>query len=81
MDQEVRVKLDVSITINAKHSTADLAAMIERGVRKAFPNNHKHFHSLRFAEEAALYSGSKRIRWRHIFRRERNDITPPILIP
>lgn len=59
--------LDMSLTVSTKHSAEELAALIERGARNSFPNNHKEFNMLRFAEEAALYSPG-RTRWQHIFR-------------
>lgn len=66
MQQEVRVQIDISLIVDAKHSRKALRGIVERGVRKAFPNNHKHIRTLRFAEEADLYSHSQ-ITWEVIF--------------
>ena len=63
-EQEVRLRLDVSLTINAKHNRQKLRDILERGIRAAFPNNHKHFNAVEFAEEADIYSTeSGAIRW------------------
>lgn len=62
--QEVRLRLDVSLTINAKHNRQKLRDILERGIRSAFPNNHKHFNAVDFAEEADIYStGGGEIKW------------------
>jgi len=63
MMQEVRVQIDVSLTVDARHSAAVVADMVERGARRCFPNNHKEFNHVRFAEEAAIYSLAKTIVW------------------
>lgn len=69
MNQEVRIQIDVSITLNANYSAAEIAAIVERGARRCFPNNDKVFHSLRFAEEDAIYSRRRdRIAWTPIIR-------------
>jgi hypothetical protein len=74
MKQELRIKLDMSITVDCKHSAAGLAAMVERGVRASFPNNRKVIHSLKFAEEHAIYSQRRdRITW--------SPIIKPLAIP
>jgi hypothetical protein len=63
-EQEVRVQVDVSLTLSTRHDAATVQAIVERGLRGMFPNNHKVFNSARFAEEAAIYSSpSPRIRW------------------
>lgn len=69
MKQEVRIKLDVSLTISAEHSTEELTAIIERGARTAFPNHHKRFHEIRFAEERELYGLRRYPRWTPIIRK------------
>jgi hypothetical protein len=69
MIQEVRVRLDVSLTVDAKHSDAKVRSIVERGVRNAWPNNYKHINDLRYAEERHIYQG-KRIRWQTIFSAE-----------
>lgn len=69
MKQEVRIKLDMSITLDCKHSAAEIKAIIERGFRASFPNNQKIFHSLRYAEEHAIYSKRRdRIVWSPIIK-------------
>jgi len=66
MKQEVRIKLDVSITLDAKHSDEEVRAIIERGARAAWPNNYKYFPSLKYAEERHIYH-NQRIQWQSIF--------------
>jgi len=68
MKQEVRIQLDVSLTLDAKHSDQEVLAMVERGARNAWPNNHKYFHALRYAEERHIYHG-KDIQWQTLVRR------------
>jgi len=70
MKQEVRVRLDVSLTVDAKHSDAKVRDIVESGARSAWPNNYKHIHELRYAEERHIYHGNK-IRWQTIFARDR----------
>jgi hypothetical protein len=70
MKQEVRVQLDVSLTVDAKHSDAKVRDIVESGIRNAWPNNYKYIHDLRYAEERHIYQG-KRIRWQTIFARLR----------
>jgi hypothetical protein len=71
MKQEVRIKLDVSVTYSATHSPEKLAEIIERAVRQSFPNNYKFFHSLKFAEERHLY-GFGRTRWTPILKSQKS---------
>jgi hypothetical protein len=70
--QEVLIRLEVSLTVSTKHDAEAVRKLVEAGARKAWPNNHKIFQALSFAEEAAIYSTpSGRIRWTHIFRRSK----------
>lgn len=69
MHQEVRVKLDVSLTVNCRYGTEELREMIERGVRNAFPDKWKYIHELRYAEERHIYH-SKNIRWQTILAKQ-----------
>jgi hypothetical protein len=69
MNQEVRVKLDVSLTVNCRYGTEELREMIERGVREAFPDKWKYIHELRYAEERHIYH-SKNIRWQTIMAKQ-----------
>lgn len=65
MKQEVRIQLDVSVTIDAEHSRVTLLEMIQSAARTFMLNNHKVYHCLRFAEEADIYpaSGTYNINW------------------
>jgi hypothetical protein len=67
MKQEVRIQLDVSLTLDAKHSDEEVRAIVERGARNAWPNNHKHFHALSYAEERHIYHHYSTIQWQPIF--------------
>jgi hypothetical protein len=55
MKQEVRLQVDVSLTIDAKHDREAVRQILERGIRQMFPNNHKVYNSASFAEEADIY--------------------------
>lgn len=75
MKQEVRIQLDVSIELDAKYDAKTVREIVERGARKAFPNNHRWLNRLRFAEEAAIYSheeGHAGVEWTSImdYKRE-----------
>jgi hypothetical protein len=83
MKQEVRLKLDVSLTIDAKHGTDELRDIIERGIRQMFPNNHKKYNAVSFAEESDIY-GDDGIKWRALWsdqaHSEPHDYLEPIEI-
>lgn len=69
MKQEVRIQLDISLTLDANHSDEEVRAIVERGARNAWPNNSKHFHALRYAEERHIYHEDS-IQWQTIFADE-----------
>jgi hypothetical protein len=54
--QEVRVQIDVSVTLDAKYTRDEVLAIVERGAFAAFRNNTRTFNRIRYAEEAAIYS-------------------------
>lgn len=66
MKQEVRIQLDVSVTIDVKYTTKELDDMIRRAAGNFMPNNFKSFHCLRYAEESQLYCDEP-ISWSAIF--------------
>lgn len=68
--QEIRVQIDVSITLSTKYSAEETRAIIDRNARAVFPNNYGKINSLRYAEEAAIYSGDA-IQWSDIIKTER----------
>lgn len=45
MKQEVRLKLDVSLTIDAKHGRDEVRNILRRGIRCMFINNDKVYNS------------------------------------
>ena len=59
-EQEVRVQVDVSLTVATKYSAEEVREIVKRGLRGMFPNNWKQFHAAKFAEEHAIYSASRR---------------------
>ena len=56
MHQEIQVKLDVAISVDARHSKAELAKLIRRAVAQFLGRRIKVVHHLSFAEEACIYS-------------------------
>ena len=82
MKQEVRLQLDVSLTIDAKHSRDEVRNILERGIRQMFPNNHKKYHYAYFAEESDIYSTETGeegdgVRWEFLFKQRVNDPHEP----
>ena len=53
MKQEVRIKLDVTIELDAKYSTDEIKRIVHRNV--GYKNNHKTINNLMFMEEEAIY--------------------------
>lgn len=74
MKQEVRLILDLSVEIDAKHTDEQVSAIIERGCRNAFPNNSRTIHALKFAQEGELYSPRQRVRWTHLLKPPANHL-------
>ena len=72
MKQEVRIVFEVSLTVDAKHDDQEVRAIVERGARSAWPNNYKHLHELRYAEERHIYHGED-IQWQTIINKETNQ--------
>ena len=68
MDQEIQVKLHMSVSINAKYDEKELAMIVMRNV--GFKNNKKHIHSLSFIEERGTYSDGELSDWNHIYKEE-----------
>jgi hypothetical protein len=66
-DQELRIQLDVSVTIKCKHTAEEVRAMVNTAVRNFMPKNWKHINALRFAEEGQIYGG-KEIKWTDIHK-------------
>lgn len=60
MKQEVRIQLDVSVTIDCKYSRDELTRMIRNAAGYFMPNNCKRFNELKFAEESQIYSPEER---------------------
>jgi len=56
MHQEIQIKLDVSISIDARHSKKELGRMIREAARQFLGSRYRKINSLTFAEEATIYS-------------------------
>ena len=69
MEQEIQVKLHMSVSINAKYDEKELAEIVERNI--GFKNNGKYIHSLSFIEERGIYSDGELSNWNHIYKEER----------
>jgi len=52
--QQVALKLELSLTVRAKYNTVELAEILKRGIRCAFPNNDKEVLSAQFKEQNAI---------------------------
>ena len=65
MDQEIQVKLHISISINAKYDEKELAEIVRRNL--GFKNNRTTIHSLSFIEERGLYSKEELSQWNTIY--------------
>jgi len=63
MKQEVRLQVDVSLTIDAKHSRDEVRNILRRGLRCMFINNDKAYNSASFAEEADIYRPRDGVKW------------------
>lgn len=66
MKQEVRIQLDVSISLNAKYSDDEVRDIVLRGADIVWPNNEKYIRALRYAEERHIY-GAGEIKWQTIY--------------
>jgi hypothetical protein len=53
--QEVRIVLDMSITLSTRYEAKEVREIVERGAFLAFRNNPTIIHDLKFAEEHAIY--------------------------
>lgn len=53
--QEVRVQIDVSITLKARYTSDEVKRIVTDGARRVFRNNAGVMNGIRFAEEAAIY--------------------------
>jgi hypothetical protein len=66
-NQEVRVKVDLSLTLSTKHGSFAVKQIVQSGIRRMFPHYPKVYHEARFAEEGAIYShGAAIIPWKYL---------------
>ncbi len=68
MEQEIQVKLHMSISINAKYDEKELAEIIKRNI--GFRNNRTYIHNLSFIEERGIYSDEELSQWNTIYEKE-----------
>ena len=75
MKQEVRLKADISLTINAHHNEQDIREILMRGIYNAFPNNPLQVNELMFAEERDIYFDARQVKWTNITEeyKEKNE--------
>ena len=53
--QEVRLKVDISLTMRAEHSEEQIREILMRGIYNSFPNNPLVVNEMMFAEERDIY--------------------------
>lgn len=63
--QEVRVQIDICITVRAEHDVDEIEGIIMRGVHNVFPNNPSIIHKLCYAEERDVHFESF-VLWKEI---------------
>jgi hypothetical protein len=72
VNQEVRVKLDISLEFPISLSTKDLEGRIVDLVRGLAPNHHNPFNELAYAEERNIYLKNE-IKWKSLTKEVRGD--------
>jgi len=66
-NQEVRMKVDLSLTVSTKHGSFAVKQIVQRGIRRIFPHYPKVYHEAKFAEENAIYNhGAAIIPWSYL---------------
>ena len=65
MQQEIQIKLHLSVSINAKYSEKELVEIVKRNI--GFKNNHTYVHSSSFIEERGIYSDGELSNWVTIY--------------
>jgi hypothetical protein len=63
--QEVRLKLDISLTIRAEHNVKEIRDILMRGIYNSFPNNPLIVNELAYAEERDIHFESF-VKWTDI---------------
>ena len=61
MQQEIQIKLHMSVSINSKYDEKELAEIVLRNV--GFKNNCTYLHKLEFIEERGIYSDGELSDW------------------
>jgi DNA-directed RNA polymerase specialized sigma subunit len=52
--QQIVLKMELSLKVRSKYSTSELAEMLKRCIRCAFPNNDKEVIAAEFKEEKTV---------------------------
>jgi hypothetical protein len=60
--QEVRLRVDLSLTLRSEHTEGDIREILMRGIYNAFPNNPLIVNEMLFAEERDVHFDT-RVRW------------------
>ena len=55
MKQEIRIKSEIAVEIDAKYSELELREIVKRNLMRAFPNNTRTLIDFSFTEEAETY--------------------------
>jgi hypothetical protein len=72
--QEIRLRVDISITLRSEHMEQDIRQILMRGVYNAFPNNPLIVNEMLFAEERDVHF-TDQVRWTNITEeyKEKNE--------
>lgn len=72
--QEIRLRVDISITLRSEHMEQDIRQILMRGVYNAFPNNPLIVNEMLFAEERDVHF-TDQVRWTNMTEqyKEKNE--------
>jgi hypothetical protein len=72
--QEIRLRVDISITLRSEHMEQEIRQILMRGVYNAFPNNPLIVNEMLFAEERDVHF-TDQVRWTNITEqyKEKNE--------
>jgi len=72
--QEIRVRIDVSVTVCTYHDMEHIEAILMRGIYNSFPNNPLVVNNLCYAEERDVHFDT-RVDWKSITEeyKEKNE--------
>ena len=70
-EQEIQVKLHLSVSVDAKYDEKELIELVKRNI--GFRNKWKYIHSLSFIEERGIYSDEELSKWITIYNKKELD--------